>query len=336
MPTDEVVVHTLADEVYQLARQRHSVREHQPNPPGGCVYHYTTVAGLQGIVETNCLHASAAYFLNDTSELEYGRKILGSVLEQWEDDHLEARDELSMELVSDLRAKITDDDGREALVHSVYLACFCQRDNVLSQWRAYGQAGGYSIGFPVEFGSIRNLVPESPSYTPLLTRVEYQREKQIEICRGILESALSVVDDPTLQRLARTVKTLTYQGLISVYDFLLNVLQEMLLDEILGFKDKAFEEEDEWRLIIRPRMFSLQGSDDRGYTPTKTYFRPHRGVSVPYLKLIPESGKLPIVRIRSGPSIDRARASTSVRLLLRENKFPHVEFDGSEISVQLQ
>jgi hypothetical protein len=132
-----------------------------------------------------------------------------------------------------------------AIVHSVYLACFCQRDNVPSQWRTYGQAGGYSIGFPVELGSIRGLGAESPPYTPLLTRVEYDREKQIQKCKEILQLIVPIADDLAMQHLGRTTKVPTYYGPTSPYDFMLGVAQEMLVDEILSFKDKAFEEEAE-------------------------------------------------------------------------------------------
>jgi hypothetical protein len=335
MTSNQDLANKVSSKLLQIASQRHFARADQQNPPDGHLYHYTTVVGLQGIVETNCLYASAAYFLNDSNELEYGRKVLGSVLERWLDDHPESRDDFAAELVRDLRAKITDENGREALVHSVYLACFCQRDNVLSQWRAYGQAGGYSIGFPVMLGSIRNLAPESPSYTPLLTRVEYQKERQISRCREILALVLSAIDDPALQHLARTAKIQAYHGPTLLYDFILSISEEMFIDEIIGFKDNAFQEEDEWRLILRPRKFLLSGRDDRGKTPTKTYFRPQRGVAIPFLKLVPLEGSLPIARIRSGPSIDRARARASVRMLLREHKFPDVEFNGSEIAVRL-
>src|SRR5438270_1551532 len=174
----ETFARNVADKVIKISSGRHFSKLNDSPPPGGCVFHYTTVGGLQGIVADNCLHASAAYFLNDSSELEYGRRILDKVLDQWELDNPEARDDMTAELVRDLRANISHQAGHEALVQSVYLACFCQRDNVLSQWRAYGQAGGYSLGFPVVHGSIHNLTPESPSYTALLTRVEYEEKIQ--------------------------------------------------------------------------------------------------------------------------------------------------------------
>lgn len=325
-----------ANKLFHIAHQRLNAKRFSSSPPpDGRIYHYTTAAGLQGIVESNCLHASAAYFLNDLSELEYGRRILSAALDQWQSDHPETKELPSTELLEDLRSKLISEEGHEALVESVYLACFCQNDNVLSQWRAYGRRGGYSIGFPVLHGSIDNLAPESPSYTALLTRVEYQKEKQLGTCREILESILPIVNDPALSSVAQTENVLTNRGPTHVYDFLLNFTQEMLADEILGFKDDAFEEEKEWRLIVRPRTFTVHDRDDHGKTPTKIYFRSQRGFAVPFLKLMPQGGKLPIARIRSGPSIDRARARASVQLLLKEHAFPQVEFDGSEITVVL-
>src|SRR5437879_3751511 len=49
----------------------------------GVIYHYTTVIGLQGILETNRLWASAAYYLNDSSEVEYGSRLLHQELSTW-------------------------------------------------------------------------------------------------------------------------------------------------------------------------------------------------------------------------------------------------------------
>jgi hypothetical protein len=83
---------------------------------------------------------------------------------------------------------------------------------------------------------------------------------------------------------------ITTAGLIETYQYIFELAQEMLLDEILSFKDVAFKEEEEWRLIARPRLFTLQGRDDRGKTPTKRYFRAQRGVVVPFLKLISLKG----------------------------------------------
>src|SRR5208282_343191 len=127
-PNDSAALR-VANEVMRLSSQRYFDRQLQSAPPEGRLFHYTTVSGLQGIVETNCLHASAAYFLDDSSEIEYGRRLLNEVLEQWELDNPEARDDVTAELIRDVRANLCEDKGRETLVPSVHVASFCEQDN---------------------------------------------------------------------------------------------------------------------------------------------------------------------------------------------------------------
>lgn len=50
--------------------------------PNGCLYHYTPAEGLLGIIESQCLHASLAYLLNDASEVSYGCGIVLSAIEE--------------------------------------------------------------------------------------------------------------------------------------------------------------------------------------------------------------------------------------------------------------
>ena len=325
---------SITGKIVQPVNKRHGDRQFEASRiPGGRLFHYTTTPGLQGIVESNSLHASAAYFLNDSSEVEYGKSILADVLDKWELNNPEQRDDPTAELVRDLRTQICGAAGREALVQSVYVVCFCERDNLLNQWRYYGKDGGYSIGFPIDKGYIPGLAPESPSFTTVLTRVEYERAKQVECCEGVLNSILPFLEDPTVTRTLHTDMALTYHGKIPVGEFIFKVAQEWLIDELLSFKDKAFEEEKEWRLIARPRLFRLQGRDDRGKTPNKFYFRPHRGLLIPYIKLMPLSGKLPVASIRSGPSINVTKAEASIRLMMRQHGFADIDFRGSAIPV---
>ena len=63
------------------------------------LFHYTTSDGLRGIVEENCLRASAAYFLNDSSEIEYGCGILDEVFADWQESHRDSSNPLCSRLV---------------------------------------------------------------------------------------------------------------------------------------------------------------------------------------------------------------------------------------------
>ena len=66
-------------------------------------------------------------------------------------------------------------------------------------------------------------------------------------------------------------------------------LSELLLDEIATFKIPAFEEEREWRLVVRPRWIDKSAKFS---TSSLIKFRESRGYLVPYLELRPPEGRL--------------------------------------------
>jgi hypothetical protein len=50
-------------------------------------YHYTTAEGIQGIIENGCLFVTSGYFLNDSSEVDYGCQMFGAMLSKWCNEH---------------------------------------------------------------------------------------------------------------------------------------------------------------------------------------------------------------------------------------------------------
>src|SRR6266496_2487783 len=157
-------------------------------PPDTILFHYTSAEGLKGIIESNELWATA-YYLNDAAEMFYGYNVLKEVLDQWLSKNSRSEDSITLGLARQLRSSFGD-LFEKRLLKPIYLTCFCEEDNLLSQWRAYGQSGGYSIGFKVlpkigVFGE--RLTPEPNIYTCRWTKVEYERTKQAEICRSILD-----------------------------------------------------------------------------------------------------------------------------------------------------
>src|SRR4051794_37392114 len=88
------------------------------------LYHYTTLAGLMGIVSDSTLWASDARFLNDSSELSYAAQLIDGV-------------------VTEQVAGVTSDLLRDALPtrsgfangfeygRRPFVACFCEEDDLL-------------------------------------------------------------------------------------------------------------------------------------------------------------------------------------------------------------
>ncbi|MFF8400938.1 DUF2971 domain-containing protein [Streptomyces sp. NPDC015684] len=155
-----------------------------PEEPPNVVYHYTPAAGLLGIVKSGQLWVTDVEFLNDSQELSYaGENLLRALRVEEECLALlkfvgagsspdpEVMDELSSFLARRERwgrhKQPSEKEAGPALValqriimglHQmkgssrstplhVYVTCFCEEGDLLSQWRGYGGAGGYSIGF---------------------------------------------------------------------------------------------------------------------------------------------------------------------------------------------
>src|SRR5262245_44571126 len=96
------------------------------------LYHYTDLAGFKGIVDTGDLWLTHLRFSNDNEELTHGIEVVSRKLEErLKNDSLERQGYLQ-------RLKELLD---QPVADGVYICCFCQSNNLLSQWRGYGANG---------------------------------------------------------------------------------------------------------------------------------------------------------------------------------------------------
>lgn len=132
------------------------------------LYHYTTVSGLKGIIESGCLHATNIRYLNDSKEfifgLDYFSKIFsssgkGPSLDKPIYDHL--IDTLFRKAFCDVR------HGGQEL--NSFVVSFSSKPDLLSQWRAYGKENaGYCIKF-----NHKELTYPSDSLPGMISKVQY-------------------------------------------------------------------------------------------------------------------------------------------------------------------
>lgn len=303
-------------------------------PPSDLLYHYTNADGLKGIVENNELWATSAYFLNDSAEIYYGCDLLKYVIDDWVTKNPRPENSLSLGFVRQLRTWFGEHLIEKHVVPPVYVACFCEDDNLLSQWRTYGQTGGYSVGFRVPIADYLGLGfrPEPNTYTTKWAKIEYERDEQIHRCAAILNSVLAILDDPNTAQAIIAIGEHPFAG----YSKISRVVSDILLEEIVSFKNEAFKAEQEWRVIVRARELTKQGTDDGGITPVPVHFRALRGMLAPYVRLVPTdpTNKLPIACVRTGPTLDKIAAGMGVYMMLEKNGYPHLRVQGSEISVR--
>ena len=105
------------------------------------LYHYTTADGFLGILSSEQIRATNYSFLNDSSELAYGLRIMEDVLDRRL--YGAAADRLKFLLTA--RAALR----KLSELSDTYVACFSTKCDDLSQWRGYGVTNSdrYCLGF---------------------------------------------------------------------------------------------------------------------------------------------------------------------------------------------
>lgn len=108
------------------------------------MYHYTDIAGLQGILESRTLWATDIRYLNDETEAKYSRDLLGSVAER-------LRPEFGGDWAASVVCNAVAAMATSGTFPDTFVASLCDDGDNLSQWRGYGAQGrGYAIGLDRE------------------------------------------------------------------------------------------------------------------------------------------------------------------------------------------
>lgn len=259
--------------------------------------HYTSIEGAIGILTGNDLWLTNSRYSNDDEELEYGHRLVDAVLDELEHEADEAR----LLWLASLRERV-----RAARGDQVYVSCFCERDNLLSQWRGYAEnGGGISIEFDPE-GFTAVAGPDCPHGLMRLWKVFYEPQQQRKIVRDCIDYPYWPVQDEA-ERMS----------------FVVDALQFFMPT----FKNADFREEQERRLIFTPHPADPQP----GREPVRPRFRTRGGLLVPFFSLRELSPyqpadtpdfRLPVRGLTVGPGPHRSLNVASARMLLAESGHP--------------
>jgi hypothetical protein len=270
--------------------------ELQPSGVPDAVWHYTTASGLLGILKDDCIWASSINFLNDATENRKAKQLLRDSVSKRIDSASEADYNKIVEMLKQSEKngrQITHEDYNEQLrkllsskvwdqsEDNVFVTCFSKKKDSLSQWRAYTAVGGsYAIGFETKSLMKLYAYPDGKQGHDFVRRrfssVEYYSPD---------------VHDSVFDSIAQALIVQSLQGPNG---------GETWIDILLGdtspfFKDEAFREEEEWRLVC---------SGNISYVGLQ--FRPGRSHLVPYIAVslvdIPDAIKAIIVG--PGPNVD--------------------------------
>lgn len=266
--------------------------------PNDSLFHYTDLQGLLGIVSDHDLRLTHSLYLNDAEEMIHGSTVAEQVIVNARKGKRGKRWNSYLDQLTELL--------KQPLPEGVYICCFCQKDNLLSQWRSYGANGsGVSIRFnPHQFYFVTG--PDSPHGGMMrLWKVFYLPAQQV----SILNSAVNFAFQHPPAGKTSTAE-MARQAADAIQFF------------IPTFKNADFVEESEWRLIFTPPA---------GCSMRPKFRASRGGMLVPYYSLkelcggsITPSG-LPITGLCIGPSVNQALNKQSARMFLTQASYTGVE-----------
>ncbi|RJP64797.1 MAG: DUF2971 domain-containing protein [Ignavibacteriales bacterium] len=270
------------------------------------LYHYTTLEGFKGIINNRSIRCSEIHTMNDPSELKYGKELFESCIT---DLIKENEKHYIIEILEQLKSYIEYLQLPHFRRH--FIACFCKKDNLLSQWRGYAlKGGGYNIG--ISFDSSTCICPEIDNIDdvkPLhLRKIIYNQEDQKKIIetyiRDLIKSIIIAVESDGF------ILDASINSKIALY------ASNLLFDMMLSMKNYAFHEEEEWRLI------RLLRSDESH----KLYkFNEINNELIPYLdtyiyKKNENELVFPLNSIRFGPTLDKIKTKIAIDLFYDKSK----------------
>jgi len=267
------------------------------------LYHYSRATGLSGILESACLWATDSRFTNDPSEMSYACRIARETVEKGY--------RRPLKLIPEVREYILDEINQYEADARVYIACFCARGDLLSQWRGYGaDGGGYSLGF--DAGSMRAFEKAYKPYA-VLRRVLYNPDAQ----RRWFDRWLRILNEACLQGDKNAASRRTEDAVWWKY--------MMFFSEWINcVKEPAYREEEEWRLIAFGRVNRI--------VVHKPSFRATSCHVVPYVRLgVGRQKRLPLREIRFGPTLEPKLTERSIRLLLEHHGYKKVGIKSSKV-----
>jgi hypothetical protein len=197
------------------------------------LYHYTTQAGLLGIIRSKQIWLTHTQYLNDTREYRHALEIMRSEVQTRIG---RAKNAEATDIFSHMLGDLT---GHQSI--NVCVASFSTDPDSLSQWRGYGgPRSAFAICFDGEY--LAGLLPEHHFF---LVRCIYDLGHQ----RRIISALVSEVYERIVKSIRNNKPHPRKSGDMSA---LLHRFAPIL-------KDPAFEEEQEWRIISRPLMNSQKG-----------------------------------------------------------------------------
>lgn len=195
------------------------------------LYHYCSSTSFMGIISSKQIWLTDAAQMNDYAEVRWAERTTYNL-------HIEkAKDGTASSFFKNnyhCRYKAYLDAA------PFFIACFSESADALSQWRGYAENGsGYAIGFSVSKMGVPLALPAlsfSDRTGRGLNRIIYNPTKQLELIDTILSEDQRKESEDECQ----------YKKLAAL---------------AIVMKNEGFHEEREWRIAMRPAIYSQNPND---------------------------------------------------------------------------
>ena len=284
------------------------------DPQPKLLYHYTSAAGLLGIVETGRMRATHARYLNDSSEIEVLWQHASTRLQQILADAKSKEDkEYLAEVIGAVESRRMSNE---------FVASFSENADDLSQWRAYCSGEpGFSIGFLREAVSTQWVSDpqggKSSFVGAQLNKVRYVSADCVALIDSAMDDALAIGKQFD-GRKGFGGHTISKADGARAWISLLAP----------KYKHAAFCQECEWRLVLSKPHKPMPGQR----------FRPGKSKVIPYIEVELNKGtdgkiaeKYMIERVIVAPTPNPELGVEAVQGLFLAHGHPEVEVVASEV-----
>lgn len=286
--------------------------------PTKTLFHYTSFGNYLSILQSRSLWATEARYMNDAREVNYFVNLMSRPprARLTRDSVTHARNTIISELRSYLAARILKKN------HSFFVVSLSAEGDLLSQWRSYTEHGqGLSIGFhPL---AIRE-VAERQGFSIVKCRYDYAEASAYanKLYQLIIDAAEAQGPHKAL---------IDYgEGYYWVFaEFELELLRFCAV-----FKDPAFKEECEWRLISQ--VYERSNEEKIKYRANGSFISPYIPLTLDGPRPDGEAGG-PIVSINVGPTTEPSLIIDSVEETVRRSRLTYrdkIRVDASRIPLR--
>jgi hypothetical protein len=263
------------------------------------LYHYTDLDGVRGILTSRTLWLSKFTSTNDISEILLAVEHFRAFVER--------RASAFTREEGDFLRRAADDLGGFRRTN-ICIASFCEQNDLLSQWRSYGNDGrGIALGF-----NSAKLLALAQASKLHLYRCVYDPAEHEHIASGLVDMLLQSY------RAAPPANDDAHRAMIDEFS-------ATFLRVAPVIKDHRFAEEREWRLVSYPISF-----DD----PAMIAVMRRNQASVKLtLELDGDNGGSSglIEQVTIGPTLDPDNVSDAIEVMSRRNGFRVETISISEV-----